>query len=122
MGNWLVKTAVLLFTVIVISACSSPKVSENLPVHPKAVETKSACPPEAMKQGDVCYYLEGVSVDESIGWYKEQLVNQGWKAPAIPPDDEPFPYYFTKDDRKILLVFQRHEGGTSLKVSMNIES
>lgn len=116
------KTAVLLLTVMVISACSAPRASDNIPVHPKAVESKSACPPEAMKQGDVCYCLQGVSVGESIGWYKEQLVNQGWKAPAIPPDDEPFPYYFTKDDRKILLVLGRHEGGTSLKVSMNPES
>lgn len=122
MGHWLVKTAVLLITVLVLSACSTPNASENLPVHPKAVETKSACPPEAMKQGEVCYYLQGMSVDESIGWYKEQLVDQGWKAPAIPPDDEPFPYYFTKGNRKILLVLQRHEGGTSLKVSTTPES
>lgn len=122
MGTLVQRTATLVLTVMVVSACSVPKVRENLPVHPKAVESKSACPPESMKKGDVCYYLEEVSIDESVGWYKEQLVTQGWKAPAIPPDDEPFPYYFTKDNQKVLLVFQRHEGCTSLKMSMDIKS
>jgi hypothetical protein len=91
----------------------------ELPVHPRAVESKAACPPEAMASGDQCYHLPWVTVGESITWYKGRLVALGWTAPALPPDDEPFPYYFTKGDRRRLLIFAGYEGGTSLKVSMD---
>ena len=101
---------------LLLAACApAAKEQGTLPLHPKA--EKATCPVDVTDAK--CYFIPGVTVDESIEWFREKLSAQGWVPPAVPPDDEPFPYYFTQDGRKVLLVFSRRPDGSWVMVNAN---
>lgn len=97
---------------VILAGCSTG----DFPRHPKAVVSRDACPPEAMEPGDTCLHIPEVPVNETVSWYRDALTARGWTKLEVASDDEPFQLLSLKGDRIVVLIVQRHEGGTALQV------